>query len=132
LVEIRDDLPEGHAPSPSLSAFNKSFGMSYRGELLSVGYEVTGFGGGAPEILTLWKSPMLITETGEGASEQTLHFFGEAAQDFGKGHNSSSKKIPMSLGKSSMSSGKKLATKDKKGSFVSATYFASDFSTFYS
>jgi hypothetical protein len=53
LVEIREDLPEGHAPSPSLAAFNKSFGTSYRGELLSVGYEVTGVGGGAPEILTL-------------------------------------------------------------------------------
>jgi hypothetical protein len=53
LVEIREDLPEGHAPSPSLAAFNKSFGTSYRGELLSVGCEVTGVGGGAPEILML-------------------------------------------------------------------------------
>jgi hypothetical protein len=32
---------------------------------LSVGYEVTGVGGSAPEILMLWKSPMLINETGE-------------------------------------------------------------------
>jgi hypothetical protein len=99
---------------------------------LSVGYEVTGVGGGAPKILTLWKSPMLIHETGEGASEQTLHLFGEAAQGFGKGHSSSLKKTPTSLGKSSTSSGKKLATKDKKGSFLFATYSASDFSTFYS
>jgi hypothetical protein len=53
LVEIREDLPEGHAPSPSLASFNKSFGTSYRSELLSVGYEVAGVGGGAPEILTL-------------------------------------------------------------------------------
>jgi hypothetical protein len=65
LVEIREDIPEGHTPSPSLAAFNKSFGTSYRGELLSVGYEVTGVGGSAPEILMLWKSPMLINETGE-------------------------------------------------------------------
>jgi hypothetical protein len=64
LVEIREDLPEGHALSPSLAAFNKSFGTSYRDELLSVGYEVTSVRGGAPEILTLWKSPMLIHETG--------------------------------------------------------------------
>jgi hypothetical protein len=77
LVEIREDLPEGHAPSPSLATFNKSFGTSYRGELLSVGYEVT-VGSGALEILMLWKSPVLTTETGEGASEQTLHLFGEA------------------------------------------------------
>jgi hypothetical protein len=61
-----------------------------------------------------------------------LHLFGEAAQDFGKGHNSSLKKTPMSLGKSSTSSGNKLATKNKKGSFLFATYFASAFSTFYS
>jgi hypothetical protein len=132
LVEIRENLPEGHAPSPSLAAFNKSFGTSYRGELLSVGYELTGVGGGAPEILTLWKSPVLIHETGEGASEQMLHLFGEAGQGFEKGHSSSSKKAPTSLGKSSTSSGKKLATKDKKGSFLFATYSASDFSAFYS
>jgi hypothetical protein len=132
LVEIREDLPEGHAPYPSLAAFNKSFGTSYGGELLSVGYEVIGVRGGAPEILTLWKSLMLINETGEGASKQMLHLFGEAAQDFGKGHSSSSTKTPMSLGKTSMSSGKKLATKDKKGSFLFATYSVSDFSTFYS
>jgi hypothetical protein len=75
---------------------------------------------------------MLINETGEGASEQTLHLLGEAAQDFGKGHSSSSKKTPTSLGKSSTSSRKKLATKDKKGSFLFATYSASNFSTFYS
>jgi hypothetical protein len=132
LFEIREDLPEGQVPSPSLAAFIKSFGTSYRGELLSVGYEVTGVEGGAPEILMLWKSPMLINEKGEGASEQTLHLFSEAAQDFGKGHSSSSKKTPMTLGKSSTSSGKKLATKDKKGLFLFATSFASDFSTFYS
>jgi hypothetical protein len=131
LVEIRENLPEGHAPSPSLAAFNKSFGTSYCGELLSVGYELTGVGGGAPEILTLWKLPVLIHETGEGASEQTLHLFG-AGQGFEKGHSSSSKKAPTSLGKSSTSSGKKLATKNKKGSFLFATYSASDFSTFYS
>jgi hypothetical protein len=53
LVEICEDLREGHAPSPSLAAFNKSFGTSYHGELLSVGYEVAGVGGGAPEILML-------------------------------------------------------------------------------
>jgi hypothetical protein len=100
--------------------------------LLSVGYEVTGVGGGAPEILTLWKSPVLIHEIGEGASEQTLHLFGEAGQGFRKGHSSSLKKTPTSLGKSSTSSGKKLATRDKKGSFLFATYFAPDFSAFYS
>jgi hypothetical protein len=132
LVVIREDLPDGHTPSPSLTAINKSFGTSYRDELLSVGYEVTGVRGGAPKILMLWKSPMLIHEIGGGALEQTLHLFGEASQGFIKGHSSSSNKTPTSLGKSSTSSGKKLATKDKKGSFLFATYSASDFSTFYS
>jgi hypothetical protein len=53
LVEIREDLPEGQYPSPSVVAFNKSFGTSYHGELLSVGYEVADVGGGASKILTL-------------------------------------------------------------------------------
>jgi hypothetical protein len=63
LVEIREDLPEGHVPSPSLAAFNKSFGTSYRGELLSVGCEVAGTRGGTSKILTLWKSSTLVNET---------------------------------------------------------------------
>jgi hypothetical protein len=40
LIETHEDVPEGQEPSPSVATFNKSFGMSYRGELLSVGYEV--------------------------------------------------------------------------------------------
>jgi hypothetical protein len=54
LVEIREDLPEGQGPSPSIVAFNKSFGKSYHCELLSVGYEVADVGGGAYKILSLW------------------------------------------------------------------------------
>jgi hypothetical protein len=124
LIETHEDVPEGQDPSPSIASFNKSFGTSYRGELLSVGYEVAGVGGGASEILTLWKSPILINETGEGASEQTLHLFGEIARDFGKEHCTPSKKTSVSLGKPSTSSGKKLATKDKKGSLLFTTLFA--------
>jgi hypothetical protein len=41
LVEVRESLPEGQDPSPSIAAFNKSFVTSHRGELLSVGREVT-------------------------------------------------------------------------------------------
>jgi hypothetical protein len=76
LLETHEDVPEGQDPSPSIAAFNKSFGTSYPGELLSVGYEADGIGDGTSKILTLWKSPILINETGEGASEQTLHLFG--------------------------------------------------------
>jgi hypothetical protein len=53
LVEVREALPEGRDPSPSVAAFNKSFGMLYRGELLSVGCEVSRNKGGAPKILRL-------------------------------------------------------------------------------
>jgi hypothetical protein len=66
LVEVREALPEGRDPSPSVAAFNKSFGTLHRGELLSVDYEVARNKGGAPKILTLWKSSALIDETGEG------------------------------------------------------------------
>jgi hypothetical protein len=64
LIKTREDVPEGQDHSPSVAAFNKSFGTSYRGELLSVGYEVAGVKGGSSKILTLWKSPTLINETG--------------------------------------------------------------------
>jgi hypothetical protein len=68
LIETREDLPEGQDPSPSVVAFNKSFGTSYRGELLSVGYEVADIGDGKSKILTLSKSPTLINEAGEETS----------------------------------------------------------------
>jgi hypothetical protein len=118
LIETRADVPEGQDPSPSMVAFNKSFGTSYRGELLSVGCEVVGVGDCASEILTLRKSPILINETGEGASEQTLHLFGETARDSGKGHCTPLKKTSICLGKPSTSSGRKLATKDKKVRYI--------------
>jgi hypothetical protein len=75
---------------------------------------VAGVGEGAFGILTLWKSPILINEIGEGASDQTLHFLGETAQDSGKGHRTPSKKTFTSLGKLSTSSDRVLVTKDKK------------------
>jgi hypothetical protein len=53
LLEVREKVPEGQAPSPSLAAFNKSFGTSHRGELLSVGFEEASIGDGASKILTL-------------------------------------------------------------------------------
>jgi hypothetical protein len=77
LLEICEDLPEGQDPSPSLAAFNKSFGTSYRGELLSVGYKATSIGDDTSKILTLWKSPTLVDEIGERASEQTSLLLGE-------------------------------------------------------
>jgi hypothetical protein len=53
LLEIREKVPEGQAPSPSLAAFNKSFGTSHRGELLSVGFEAASIRDGVSKMLTL-------------------------------------------------------------------------------
>jgi hypothetical protein len=108
LVEVREALPEGRDPSPSVAAFNKSFGMLHRCELLSVGCEVARNKGGASKILTLWKSSALIDETGEGGSEQSLHSLGGAVRDSVKEPRSYLKKTSASLGKSSSGSGKKV------------------------
>jgi hypothetical protein len=69
LLETREALPEGQDPSPSVAAFNKSFGTSHHGELLSVGCEVARNKGGKPRVLTLWKSYALIDETGKRGLE---------------------------------------------------------------
>jgi hypothetical protein len=120
LLEIREDLPEGQALSPSLAAFNKSFGTSYCGELLSVGCKAASIGYGTSKILTLWKSPTLVNETGEGASEQMSRLPGETARDSGKKPCTSLKRTLVSSGKPSASSGKKINSKDlsKKGSLL--------------
>jgi hypothetical protein len=116
LLEIREVVPEGQAPSPSLDAFNKSFGTSHCGELLSVGFEAASIGNGASKILTLWKSPTLVDETGEEGSKQT----GGVARESGKGPHSAQKKTFASLGKTSSNSGKKVTMQNlsKQGSFL--------------
>jgi hypothetical protein len=112
LVEVREALPEGRDPSPSVAAFNKSFGTSHLGELLSVGCKVARNKGGAPRILTLWKSSALNDETGEGGSEHSLHSLGEAVHDSRKEPRSSLKKTSASLGKSSSGSRKKVTVQN--------------------
>jgi hypothetical protein len=128
LLEIREIVPEGQAPSPSLAAFNKSFGTSHRGELLSVGFEAASIGNDASKILTLWKLPTLVDETGEEGSEQT----GEVARDSGKGPHSTQRKTSVSLGKSSSNSGKKVTLQNlrKQGSFLFVNSCGSQFYDF--
>jgi hypothetical protein len=111
LVETREDLPEGQDPSPSIVAFNKCFGTSHRGELLSVGYEMAAMGDGASRLLTLWNSSEFMDETGEGALEQAPQPLSKTARDLGK-------QTSISLKKTSASSGKKVTieTLNKKGS----------------
>jgi hypothetical protein len=116
LLEIREVVPEGQAPSPSLVAFNKSFGTSHRSELLSVGFEAASIGSGAFKILTLWKSPTLVDDTGAEGSEQT----GAVARESGKGPHSALRRTSVSQGKTSSSSGKKVTMQNlsKQGSFL--------------
>jgi hypothetical protein len=107
-----------------LAAFNKSFGTSHHGKLLSVGFEAASIGDGASKIFTLWKSPTLVDETGEGVSEQKSRLPGEAVRDSGKKPCSSSKRT-------STSSRQTLFSKDKKGSLFFTTLFTLHLSTFF-
>jgi hypothetical protein len=133
LIETRENLPEGQDPSPSVAAFNQSFGTSYHGELLSVGCELADVGRGASKILTLWKSPILIDETREGVSEHSTQLLEQNVRDSGKDLHTSSKRTSVSLGKPSASSGKKVAVRDlsKKGSLLFAVLFVLNFLVFH-
>jgi hypothetical protein len=124
LVEVREALPEGRDPSPSVAAFNKSLSTLYRGDLLSVCCEVSRNKGGAPRILTLWKSSALIDETGGEGSEQSLHSLGGAVRDSGKEPRSSPQKTPASLGKPTSGSGKKVTLQNLsiQGSIIFANF----------
>jgi hypothetical protein len=111
LLEVREVVPEGQAPSPSLAAFNKSFGTSHRGELLSVGFKATSVESGASKILTLWKSPTLVDETGG------------AVRDSEKGPHSGLRKASTSQGKASPNLVKKVTMQNLsiQGSFLFIT-----------
>jgi hypothetical protein len=115
LLEVREVVPGHQAPSPSLAAFNKSFGTSHRGELLSVGFKTTSTGSQTSKILTLWKSPLLVDEIGGEGSEQT----GGVARDSEKGPHTIPEATTSSQGKVSSSSTKKVTVQNlsKQGSF---------------
>jgi hypothetical protein len=120
LIEVREIVPEDQAPSPSLAAFNKSFGTSHRGKLLRVGFETTGVGSKASKFLTMWKSSAIVDETGGEASERPEG----AAQDSEKGPHSTSETTPSSRGKTSSSSAKQVTMQhfSKQGSFLLITF----------
>jgi hypothetical protein len=122
LVEVREVVPEDQAPSPSLAAFNKSFGTSHRGELLSVGFKTTGSGSKMSKILTLWKSLVIVDETGGESSEQPEG----AAQDSEKGPHPTPETTPSSRGKASSGSAKQVTMQhfSKQGSFLFITFCA--------
>jgi hypothetical protein len=94
LVETREYLPEDQDPSSSMIAFNNSFGTSYRGELLSVGYEQADARDGTSKFLTLWDSSKIVGETGEGISKHASPLLIGTPGDLGKEPSTSSQKIP--------------------------------------
>jgi hypothetical protein len=93
LVETREDLPEGQVPSPSIVAFNESFGTSYQGELLIVCCERADVRDSTSKLLTLWDSSKFMDETGEGASEQVPLPLSRTPRDSKKQPSTSLKKI---------------------------------------
>jgi hypothetical protein len=95
-------LVEDQAPSPSLAAFNKSFGTSHHGKLLSVGFETTGVESKTSKILTLWKSSVTVDESGGGSSGQPEG----AAQGSEKGPHPIPEATPSPQGKASSGSAK--------------------------
>jgi hypothetical protein len=99
-----------------LAAFNKSFGTSHRGELLSVGFKTTSIGSQTSKILTLWKSPALVDETGGEGSEQPVG----VTRDSEKGLQSAPETTTSSQGKVSSSSTKTVTMQNlsKQGSFL--------------
>jgi hypothetical protein len=119
LVEVREVVPEDQAPSPSLAAFNKSFGTSHRGKLLRVGFETSGIGGKTSKFLTLWKSSAIVDETGEEVPERPE----EAAQGSEKRPLSFSETTPSPRGKTSSGSTKQVTMQhfSKQGSSILAT-----------
>jgi hypothetical protein len=92
LVETHKDLPEGQDPSPSIAAFNKSFGTSHRGELLSVGLEMAVARDGASKFLLLWNSSKFMDATEEESPKQATQPLSKTIRDSGKQPSSSSKK----------------------------------------
>jgi hypothetical protein len=90
--KTHEDLPEDQDPSPSMIAFNKSFGTSYWGELLSVGYKKADARDGTSKFLTLWGLSKIVGETGEGSSKQASPPLIGTPDDLGKQPSTSSQK----------------------------------------
>jgi hypothetical protein len=120
LVEVREVVPEDQTPSHSLAAFNKSFGTSHRGKLLSVGFETTGVGSKTSKILTLWKSSMTVDESGGESSGQPEG----AASGSEKGPHPTPEATPSPQGKASSGSAKQVTMQhfSKQGSFLLTTF----------
>jgi hypothetical protein len=74
LIGNHEEILDDQDPTPSVTAYNKSFGTSFRGELLSVS---GGADHGIPKFSLLWKSPKLMGETGGDAPKKKLRLSGK-------------------------------------------------------
>jgi hypothetical protein len=76
LIGNCEEIPKDQDPAPSVTAYNKSFGTSFRGELLSVSSEVVDVHG-VPKFSLLWKSPKFMGETGGETPKKKLRLTGK-------------------------------------------------------
>jgi hypothetical protein len=96
-VQRGDDTVEN--PSPSVTAYNESFGTSFRGELLSVRGEVVDSDDDAPRFSLLW-IPEFVDETGEEVLKKKPQLTGETPSAVEKLSSAIEKHISSSLQKS--------------------------------
>jgi hypothetical protein len=75
--------------APSVTAYNESFGTSFRGELLSVSSKVVDTNDGVTKFSFLWTSPKFVGETGGDALKKKLQLTGKTTSAAEK-HTSSS------------------------------------------
>jgi hypothetical protein len=72
LIANREEILENRDRTPSVAAYNESFGMSFRGEMLSVSSEVVNTVGGVPKFSLLWTTPEYVDETGRDVQKKRL------------------------------------------------------------
>jgi hypothetical protein len=120
LVEVREVVPEDQTASPSLATFNKSFGTSHRGKLLSVGLETTSVGSKTSKISNLWKSSVTVDESGGESSGQPEG----AAPGSEKGPHLTPEATPSPQGRASSGSAKQVTMQhfSKQGSLLLTTF----------
>jgi hypothetical protein len=97
LIESHEELPEGQDPSPSVIAFNESFGTSFRVELLSIKGEVVDSSDDTPKFALLWTSPEFVGETGEGVPKKKSRLIGETSSAIEKHSSAVEKHVSASV-----------------------------------
>jgi hypothetical protein len=100
LIENCKELSEGQDSSPSVIAYNESFGTSFRSELLSVRGEVVDLDDDTPKFSLLWTSPGFVDEIGEELSKKRSRLTGKTPFVVEKHPSATGEQISSSLQKS--------------------------------